>query len=118
MEEAAEFFVRLKNAPIPKIAIENPTPHGYALKISGKYQQAIQPWEFGHAETKRTCLWLKGLPPLMATALMAGREHRIHFMPPSANRSHERSRTYSGIAEAMAKQWGAPEYASMIKSEE
>lgn len=106
MKKAAAFFCALKSAPIPKIAVENPTPHKYARAIIGDYQQAIQPYEFGHGETKRTCLWLKNLPPLMATGLMTGREHRIHEMSPRKNRGHERSRFFPGIAKAMAEQWG------------
>lgn len=106
MFEAAEFFNHLKNAPIGRIAIENPIPHKYACALIGKKNQVIQPWEFGHGETKATCLWLKRLPPLVPTHLVCGREHRIHKMPGNKNRSHERSRTFQGIADAMADQWG------------
>ena len=72
-----------------------------------KPDQTIQPWQFGHGETKATCLWLKGLPPLRPTNEVAGREDRIHKMPPSEDRWKERSRTFAGIAGAMAGQWGA-----------
>jgi len=107
MREAAEFFRLLLDAPIPRIAVENPIPHRYALEIIGrKYDQIIQPWQFGHGETKATCLWLKNLPPLHPTNIVAGREHRIWKMPPSPRRALERSRTYPGIARAMAEQWG------------
>lgn len=106
MERACEFFNALKRAPIPKIAVENPTPHRYATKLIGRYHQRIQPWEFGHPETKGMCLWLKNLPPLMATAIMAKREPRIHMMSPGPNRSHLRSVFFTGVASAMANQWG------------
>lgn len=106
MEKGAAFFNALKNAPIPRIAVENPLPHGYATKIIGHYHQRIQPWEFGHGETKGICLWLKNLPPLMATAIMIERKQRIHLMSAGPNRSHLRSIFYPGIAEAMADQWG------------
>jgi hypothetical protein len=106
MREAAEFFNLLKNAPIPRICVENPIPHKYAREIIGKYDQLIQPWQFGHGETKATCLWLKNLPKLVPTNIVDGREARIHKMAPGPNRSKERSRTFQGIADAMAAQWG------------
>lgn len=102
--EALDFVRFLMDAPIPRIAIENPVS-----KISSairKPDQIIQPWQFGHGETKATCLWLKGLPKLVPTDIVDGREARIHKMPPSADRWKERSRTYQGIADAMAAQWG------------
>jgi hypothetical protein len=106
MQTGALFFKLLLDADVPKIAIENPIPHKYAVEIIGrKYDQIIQPWQFGHGETKATCLWLKGLPKLEPTNIVAGREARIHKMPPSADRGRKRSITYSGIAEAMAEQW-------------
>jgi hypothetical protein len=71
-----------------------------------KPDQTIQPWQFGHGETKATCLWLKGLPPLSPTNIVEGREARVHRMPPTADRWKLRSATYAGIAEAMAEQWG------------
>jgi hypothetical protein len=95
---------------IPKVCIENPIPHMYALDPYGaihrKYDQIIQPWMFGHGETKATCLWLKGLPKLVPTNIVEGREARIHKMGPGPNRSRDRSVTYPGIARAMAEQWG------------
>ena len=105
--KAADFFKRLINAPIDKICVENPVPSGYSVEAIGrKYDQIIQPWQFGHGETKATCLWLKNLPPLIPAEIVSGREHRIHKMSPSPTRSRERSRTYPGIAAAMAEQWG------------
>jgi hypothetical protein len=92
------------DAPIPRIAIENPVS-----KISTairKPDQIVQPWQFGHGETKATCLWLEGLPLLVPTQIVGGREARIHKMSPSPDRWKERSRTYQGIADAMAAQWG------------
>lgn len=107
LKEAAEFFKALWNANIPRIALENPIPHKYARDLIGvPYSQVIQPWQFGHGETKATCLWLKNLPPLKPTNIVDGRENRVHRMPPGPNRWRERSRTFHGIAEAMAAQWG------------
>lgn len=103
-KEALDFVRLLMNAPIRYIAIENPISV-ISSKIR-KPDQIIQPWQFGHGETKATCLWLKNLPKLQPTHVVDGRESRIHKMPPSSNRSKERSRTYHGIAEAMANQWG------------
>lgn len=102
--DALEFVRRLMNAPIPKIALENPISI-ISSKIR-KPDQVIQPWQFGHGETKATCFWLKGLPKLKPTNVVDGREARIHKMPPSADRWKERSRTYPGVAEAMSSQWG------------
>lgn len=111
MEEAARFFVKLLKAPILRKAIENPIPHGHAMKIIGrKYDQIIQPHWFGHGETKATCLWLDGLPPLRATNRVEGREGRIHRLPPSEDRWKLRSTTFPGIAEAFADQWGCADY--------
>lgn len=87
-------------------AIENPIPHKYAAACIGQYTQIIQPWQFGHGETKATCLWLYGLPQLWPTKIVEGREQRIWKMGPSDNRAEERSKTYPGIAQAMAEQWG------------
>ncbi|MFH0904087.1 MAG: hypothetical protein V1854_02715 [Methanobacteriota archaeon] len=107
MRKAAEFFRQLLNADIPKICVENPIPHRYAVaEIGRKYDQLLQPWQFGHPETKATCLWLKNLPPLKPTNIVDGREARIHKMPPSKDRWKNRSRTYIGIANAMSEQWG------------
>jgi len=107
MKQAAEFFKVFIKCKIKMKAVENPIPHKYALKIIGrKYDQIIQPWKFGHGETKATCLWLFGLPPLMATKIVQGREQRLHRLPPSKDRAKIRSITFSGIAAAMAEQWG------------
>jgi len=106
LDRACEFFNSLVNAPIDKIAVENPIPHKYAIKKIGKYDQIIQPWQFGHGETKATCLWLKGLRKLGTTRLVAGRKQRIYNMPKTAERGKLRSRTFPGIAKAMAEQWG------------
>ena len=103
-QEALEFVRLLLEADIPKIALENPISI-ISSKIR-KPDQIIQPWQFGHGETKATCLWLKGLPKLVPTNIVDGREQRIHKMPPSPTRWKERSRTYQGIADAMAQQWG------------
>lgn len=103
-QSAVSFFMLLANAPIPKIAIENPVC--IMSSLWRKPDQIIQPWQFGHGETKATCLWLKGLPQLVATDVVDGREARVHRMPPSQDRWKERSRTYAGIAHAMAMQWG------------
>lgn len=98
--EALNFVSRLLNADIEKIALENPISI-ISSKIK-KPEQIIQPWQFGHGETKATCLWLKGLPRLRPTNIVPGREAKVHKMPPSENRWKERSRTYDGIADAMA----------------
>lgn len=102
--EALVFVQTLMDAPIPKIAIENPV--SVISSRIRKPDQIIQPFMFGHGETKATCLWLKGLPKLMPTNIVEGREARVHRMPPGPDRWKERSRTYSGVAEAMATQWG------------
>lgn len=104
-QEALEFVHALMNAPIDKIALENPI--SIISSRIRKPDQIIQPWMFGHGETKSTCLWLKNLPLLKPTNIVEGREARIHHMPPSPDRWKERSRTFRGIAQAMADQWGA-----------
>jgi hypothetical protein len=102
-QEAIDFFMALANAPIPRIAIENPVC--IMSSVWREPDQVIQPWEHGHGETKATCLWLKGLPLLRPTKIVSGRYPRVHLMPPSDDRWKERSRTYEGIAEAFAAQW-------------
>lgn len=104
--EALAFVRALLLAPIPRICLENPI--SVISSHIRKPDQIVQPWMFGHGETKATCLWLKGLSPLQPTNIVAGRDARIHRMPPSSNRWRERSRTYMGIADAMAEQWGNP----------
>jgi len=107
MEQAARFFLECLNAPFPRICAENPIMHKYAREIIGvKYSQIIQPWQFGHPETKATCLWLKNLTPLQPTNIVEGREQRIWKMSPGPERAKLRSRTFDGIAKAMAEQWG------------
>jgi hypothetical protein len=107
MRGGAMFFKRLLESKIPRIAIENPIMHKYAKEIIGVNQtQVIQPWQFGHGETKATCLWLKGLKPLTPTKIVEGRVQRLHLLPPSKDRWKIRSTTYQGIADAMAAQWG------------
>lgn len=102
--DALDFVRDLLAAPIPKIALENPI--SVISSRIRKPDQIIQPWQFGHGETKATCLWLKGLQKLTPTNIVDGREARVHKMPPGPNRWKERSRTYQGIALAMANQWG------------
>lgn len=115
MKDGADFFKELLDADIPMKAIENPIPHKYAVeRIGRKYDQLIQPYQFGHKETKATCLWLQGLPKLEPTtdlkeetmALPAKERARIHHLPPSADRWKIRSTTYQGFADAMGEQWG------------
>ena len=100
---ALDFVRLLLDAPIEKIALENPV--GKISSAIRKPDQIIQPWQFGHGETKATCLWLKNLPLLVPTNIVEGREARVHRMPPSADRWKLRSTTYQGIADAMAAQW-------------
>lgn len=106
VEQAAalDFVQELLDAPIPRIALENPI--SIISSRIRKPDQIIQPWQFGHGETKATCLWLKNLPLLVPTNIVEGREARVHKMPPGPARWKERSRTFTGIAEAMAEQWG------------
>lgn len=115
MVDGAVFFRGLLNADIPRVAVENPTMHGYARKIVGeRATQTVQPWMFGHTEQKATGLWLRGLPPLVSTLnvkaemdqLPARERQRLHYLPPSPDRWKIRSTTYQGIADAMASQWG------------
>ena len=103
-DEALDFVRMLLNANIPKIALENPI--SIISSRIRKPDQIIQPWQFGHGETKATCLWLKNLPKLVPTNIVEGRSDRIHKMPPSPDRWKLRSTTYQGIADAMAAQWG------------
>ena len=102
-QAAIDFFMRFANADCPKIAIENPV--GIMSSVWRKPDQIIQPWQFGHGETKKTCLWLKGIPLLVPTNIVDGREQRIWKMPPSADRAKNRAKTFPGIAKAMAEQW-------------
>ena len=114
MEAACQFFNEFINAPISKICVENPIPHKYAVENIGKYSQIIQPWMFGHTERKATCLWLKNLDLLRPTnnvkeemlRLPKREQQRIHYLPPSKDRAELRSKTFPGIANAMALTWG------------
>lgn len=115
--DGAVFFRRLMEADIPRIAIENPVMNGYAQKVVGRGPgQTVQPWMFGQMESKAICLWLRGLPPLVATedvqAAMLARPRsewaRVHWTSPSADRAKERSRFFPAVADAMAVQWGGP----------
>jgi len=103
--EALEFVRQLLNAPIPRIALENPV--SIISSRIRKPDQVIHPWQFGHGEQKKTCLWLKGLPHLIPTDIVGGREQKVWTMGPSPDRWKKRSLTYSGIAKAMADQWGS-----------
>lgn len=102
--EALDFVRTLLDAPVPMICLENPV--SIISSRIRKPDQIIQPWQFGHGETKATCLWLKNLPPLKPTNIVSGREAKVHRMPPSPDRWKLRSTTYRGIGEAMADQWG------------
>ena len=102
---ALEFVEFLLNAPVDRICLENPV--SIISSRIRKPDQIIQPWQYGHGETKATCLWLKNLPLLQPTKVVEGREARVHKMTPGPNRWKERSKTYLGIAAAMAEQWGA-----------
>jgi hypothetical protein len=117
MEDGAAFFMALWSLPIPRICLENPVMHGHARALIGGMRpfQVIQPYMFGHMESKATGLYLKGLMPLRPTsdlkaetmALPSNQRQRLHYLPPGPNRWKERSRTYPGIAAAMAAQWGS-----------
>ena len=109
LAEGAALFSAFWNAQIERVCVENPVMHRHAKALIENYAepaQSVQPWQFGHGETKRTCLWLKNLQPLQPTNIVEGREARVHRMPPSADRWRERSRFFPGIADAMADQWG------------
>ena len=115
-QAAIDFFMEFVNCNANKVAIENPV--GIMSNIYRKPDQIIQPWMFGHGETKATCLWLKNLPPLYPTQIVSERESRVYYMPPSPHRSKLRSKTYLGIAKAMAHQWtdysGQSEYQACL----
>jgi hypothetical protein len=103
-QAAVDFALTFTQVKAPRIAIENPV--GFLSTAYRKPDQIIHPWQHGHGETKATCLWLQGLPPLMPTQIVAGRVARVHREPESKDRWRKRSRTYDGIAAAMAAQWG------------
>ncbi|MBX3495680.1 MAG: hypothetical protein KF769_05495 [Parvibaculum sp.] len=109
LEAGCSLFSDLWNADIPYVAVENPVMHKHAKALIRNYRepaQSVQPWQFGHGETKRTCLWLRNLPPLRPTQIVTGRVPRVHHATPGPDRWKERSRFFPGIAEAMADQWG------------
>lgn len=109
LRDGAALFSDCWNAPIERICVENPVMHKHAKALIVNYRefsQSIQPWQFGHGEVKRTCFWLKNLPPLKPTNIVEGRTAKVHRMSPGPNRQKERSRFFTGIAQAMAEQWG------------
>lgn len=110
--KAISFFMGLMRAPIERICIENPIC--IMSRLYRKPDQIVQPWQFGHGEVKATCLWLKNLPKLAPSQIVEGRTPRVHFASPSQTRWKERSRTYEGLAAAMAVQWGAAESLAMV----
>jgi len=114
LQDGASFFKKLLDSPIERIAVENPIPHKYAVEIIGrKYDQLVQPYMFGHPESKATCFWLKNLPKLTETnnvkeefeSLPKNVAQRLHYLPPGKDRAMLRSKTFPGIAKAIAKQW-------------
>lgn len=109
LRQGAELFADFWNAPIDRICIENPVMHKHAKELIRGYEefsQSVQPWQFGHGETKRTCFWLKNLPKLFPTDIVSGRDQRVFKASPGPDRWKERSRFFPGIANAMASQWG------------
>lgn len=109
LRDGASLFSAFWNAAIERVCVENPVMHRHAKAMIQNYQkpsQSVQPWQFGHGETKRTCFWLRKLMPLKPTKIVEGREQRVFRMPPSPDRWKERSRFFPGIAAAMAEQWG------------
>ncbi|MFC5421449.1 MAG: hypothetical protein DI537_36915 [Stutzerimonas stutzeri] len=113
LDDGAELFSAFWNAPIERICVENPVMHRHAKARIANYRepaQSVQPWQFGHGEVKRTCFWLKNLPPLAPTLIVPGREARVHrhtgWGQRGLDRARERSRFFPGIAAAMAEQWG------------
>lgn len=115
-QASIDFFMAFANASCERIAIENPI--GIMSSKWRKPDQIIQPWQFGHGETKATCLWLRGLPPLAPTDIVEGREQRVWKMPPSEDRAKLRSKTFPGIARAMAEQWAGPVNEEALKGGE
>lgn len=109
LDTAADLFSDFWDAPVERICVENPVMHKHAKARIRDYRppaQSIQPWQFGHPEVKRTCFWLRNLPPLQPTRIVEGRTPRVHRLSPSPDRWRERSRFFPGVAEAMADQWG------------
>ena len=116
MAEGARFFRLMFDFNTRHLCVENPVQHGHAVALHGQGRptQTVQPWMFGHPESKRTCYWLRGLPPLLPTddvhgvmaALPKRESHRIHYASPGPDRWRLRSKSFTGIANAMARQWG------------
>lgn len=107
MRRGVDLFCAFLDAEVPRIAVENPVMHGHARELINEGPSfCIQPWQFGHGETKRTCFWTINLPALIPTNIVDGREARIHRMSPSPDRWKERSRFFEGMAQAMVEQWG------------
>lgn len=109
LDAAADLFSAFWGAPVKRVCIENPVMHRHAKARIRAYRppvQSVQPWQFGHGESKRTCFWLRGLMPLRPTEIVEGREQRVARLPPAPDRWKERSRFFPGIARAMAEQWG------------
>ena len=107
IEAGARFFLACLYANAPRVAVENPVMHKYGVRIIGRRQDfTLQPWQHGHGETKRTCYWTKGLPALVPSNAVSGRAPRVHHASPGPERWRERSRSYPGVAAAMADQWG------------
>lgn len=120
LDEGAALFSDLWNAPIRCIAVENPVMHKHAkarIREYREFSQSVQPWQFGHPEIKRTCLWLRNLPNLTPTNIVEGREARVHTAAPGPERWKERSKFFPGIAEAMAEQWGEATYQALLARE-
>ena len=111
--EALDFVRLLMDSPIPRWCIENPV--SIISSAIRPPDQIIQPWQFGHGETKATCLWLHNLPRLRSTDVVKGREPRVHMMPPGPNRWKERSRTFEGVADAMGDQWGVRDLPAIMQ---
>ena len=105
-EKDIEFFIECQNAPIDKIAVENPEPHPYVIERVGRYTDKVQPWMFGDPETKAVCWWLKNLPPLMSTIIESKRSDIKFRLPPSKERAKLRGKFFPGMADAIAEQWG------------
>lgn len=121
MREGAAFFLECLNANAPRVAVENPVMHKYARKIIGRGPDfTVQPWQFGDDEKKRTCFWTRGLPPLVPTSSLDGSTARdsVHKAPPGPDRWKERSRTFQGLADAIAEQWGDPDLVAMMEAVE
>ena len=110
LRDGAALFSAFWNAPVDRVCVENPVMHRHAKALIQNYHeptQSVQPWQFGHGEVKRTCFWLRNLPALAPTNIVAGRTPRVHHASPSPDRWKERSRFFPGIAAAMADQWGS-----------